>query len=265
MSKNPFDFEKCEILAIDILTDIEFTFRIATSITPNHGQFCQVSIPKVGEAPISVSGAGEGWIELTIRSVGILTKKIFELKIGDFLYIRGPYGNGFDLDILKDHHVVIAGGGSGVAPVRTLINYLYNNENYASSVDLMFGFKTPKDILFKDELEKWGDKFNTIITVDDACGVDDGVCEGLITKYVKDIKLSEFSKMKVIIVGPPLMMKFTALEFMKYGVNKDNIIVSFERNMSCGLGKCGHCKIDEKYVCLDGPIFSYDVAEKLID
>ncbi len=265
MSNNPYKSEKCEILKITKMTDIEWTFRIATDKEINHGQFCHLSIPKVGEAPISVSGTGEGWIEFTIRSVGKLTSKIFNLVVGDYFYIRGPYGNGFNLEDLKDKHVVIAGGGSGVAPVKTLIDYLFTNDSFASEVDLMFGFKTPNDILFKDKLDAWKAKFKTIITVDNACGVTDGVCEGLITKYVKDIKLSEFSKMKVIIVGPPMMMKFTALEFMKHGVPKENIIVSFERNMSCGLGKCGHCKIDEKYVCLEGPIFNYDVAEKLID
>ena len=265
MTKNLFNAEKCSIQKITKHTDIEYTYRVATKLKTTFGQFFQVSIPRVGEAPISVSGFGEGWVEFTIRRVGQLTNKLHELEVGDFFYIRGSYGNGFDLADLKDKHVVIAGGGSGVAPVRPLIEYLYGHDKHADCVDLLFGFKTPNDILFRDDLIKWKKKFNTIITVDETCGIWDGECEGLITKYVKHIKLTEFSNLVVIIIGPPLMMKFTAGEFMNHGVPKDKIIVSFERNMSCGIGKCGHCKIDEKYVCLEGPIFRYDIAEMLID
>ena len=132
-------------------------------------------------------------------------------------------------------------------------------------LDLLFGFKTPDDILFRQDIDRWKSRFDTILTVDDACGIWEGECVGLITEYVKNIQFSDNDKMVIVIVGPPVMIKFTAAEFIMLGVSAERIIVSMERRMSCGLGKCGHCKIGEHYICLDGPVFRYNDAIKLID
>jgi len=253
------------LLNITQQTQAEWTFKIETKNKPNIGQFYQVSLPRVGEMPISISGIGDGWIEMTIRSIGKVSSAVHALNVGENIFLRGPYGNGFPMEEFKDKHIVIAAGGSGVAPVRPIVEHYFNNPSEAKKVDLLFGFKEPSQILFQDDLARWKEKFDSIVTVDQACGIWDGECVGLITKYVQDIKLTEFKNLEVIIVGPPIMVKFTAEEFMKHGVAKEKIIVSLERNMSCGIGKCGHCKIDDSYVCLDGPVFRYPKAEKLID
>jgi len=122
---NPLTPKPYKITSVTTMTDIEFTFRIECDLEVNFGQFVQVSIPRVGEAPISVSGVGGGWIELTIRNVGKVTAVLHKLKVGDTLFLRGAYGNGFPVEEFKGKHLVIAAGGSGVAPVRSLINHIY--------------------------------------------------------------------------------------------------------------------------------------------
>ncbi len=261
---NPYLPKPYHILEIFHESETEFTFKLERDYEINFGQFLQVSLPRIGEAPISVSDFGEGWLEMTIRAVGNLTKDIFKLTAGDKMFVRGPYGNGFDMSEYIGKHLVIAAGGTGLAPVRSMINHIYRDEGVVEKLDLLFGFKNPSSIIFNRDIEKWKEKFDTMLTLDEACGLD-GVCEGLITNYVKDVRLSEFEKMAVIVIGPPVMMKYTAGEFVERGVPEEKIWVSFERNMSCALGKCGHCKIDETYVCLEGPVFNYSKAVKLID
>jgi anaerobic sulfite reductase subunit B len=263
--KNPLKPLPHKLISIRKLTEDEWTFRIEVASPPIFGQFYEVSLPRIGEMPISASGVGDGWIEMTIRNVGKVSSEIHKLRPGSNIFLRGPYGNGFSLDDFKGKHVVVAAGGCGVSPVRPLIEYFYDHADEVADVDLLFGFKEPGVVLFKEDIDRWKTRFNTIVTVDQACGVWEGECVGLITEYVKDIKMSEYKKMEIVIVGPPIMMKFTAMEFMKHGVPKDQIIVSMERRMSCGIGKCGHCKVDSCYACLDGPVFRYSEAEKLID
>ena len=265
MCKNPLKPAPYKIISVRELTKDEWTFRIKVETTPIFGQFYEVSLPGIGEMPISTSGIGDKWIEMTIRNVGKVSSEVHKLKPGSTIFLRGPYGNGFNADDFKDKHVVVAAGGCGVSPVRPLIEYFYNNPDYVAEVDLLFGFKEPGVVLFKEDIGRWKKKFNTIVTVDQACGAWEGNCVGLITDYVKEIKMSEYQKMQIVIVGPPIMMKYTAEEFIKHGVPEEQIIVSMERRMSCGIGKCGHCKVDSCYVCIDGPVFYYSEAKKLID
>ncbi|MBC2850395.1 anaerobic sulfite reductase subunit AsrB [Cetobacterium sp. 8H] len=257
--------KKYKILSITPQSPIEFLFKVETDLKPEAGQFLQVSIPKVGEAPISVADFNheEGWIEFLIRKVGKVTDAVFNLEIGDYIFLRGPYGNSFPLEKFKGKRVVILAGGSGIAPVRPLIKTLIKTPNH--DLELLFGFKDQEFILFKKEIDSWRQNTPMILTVDKGCGLD-GECVGLVTEYIPHLKLlHSLDNLEVIIVGPPMMMKFSALEFIKQGVSEENVWVSFERNMSCAVGKCGHCKIDETYICLDGPIFNYTKAKKLLD
>ncbi|MGL6115021.1 MAG: anaerobic sulfite reductase subunit AsrB [Cetobacterium sp.] len=256
---------KCEIISITPQSKIEWLFKVKSNIKPQPGQFIQVSIPMVGEAPISVADFNheEGWIEFLIRKVGKVTDAIFDLTPGDYLFLRGPYGNTFPMEKLKNKHIVIVGGGSGTAPVRPLIKHFLNDEN--TSLDLIFGFKDIESTLFKEELVEWKKRRPLILTVDKGCGID-GECVGLVTEYIPHLQLEpHMDRLEIVIVGPPMMMKYSALEFLKLGIPEEKIWVSFERNMSCAVGKCGHCKIDETYVCLEGPIFNYTKAKKLLD
>ena len=246
-------------------TDIEWTFRVnANTKDVLPGKFYEISIPKFGESPISVSGYGEDYIDFTIRSVGKVTNEIFDYKIGDNFFIRGPYGNGFDVSLYENREVVIVAGGSGLAPVRGIIEHFYNNSDKCNSFKLIVGFRSPEDILFKDDLKKWSEKLDILVTVDKAEeGYDGNV--GLVTKYIPELEIKDKENMSAIVVGPPMMMKFTVGEFLKRDLAESNIWVSYERKMCCGVGKCGHCKMDDTYICIDGPVFDYSYAKNLID
>ena len=253
-----------EIKEIIKHTDIEYTFRMTYEGDVKPGQFFEVSIPTFGEAPISVSGIGEGTVDLTIRKVGKVTNEIFTNYVGNKLFLRGPYGNGFDVNDYKGKELTIVAGGTGVAPVRSMINMFFNDETYTKSVNLICGFKDENSVLFKDELALWKEKFEAIYTLDK--GEKEGFENGLVTTHLAKLPFEKFGdNYEVIIVGPPMMMKFTSLEFVKLGVPEEKIYVSFERKMSCAVGKCGHCRVDETYVCLEGPVFNYTKAKDLLD
>ena len=257
--------EPHKILDIRKMTDLEWLFRVeykdASKI--QFGQFMQISLPKVGECPISITNFSveENWIEFLIRKVGIVTDELFKLKPGTIMPMRG-----FDLENYRGKNVIVVTGGSGLAPIRSFIDYIYKNPETVKSLELLFGFKDMDSVLFKEDLLKWRDKFNLTLTVDKGCGID-GECVGLVTEYVPQLQLlhKNISDLEIIIVGPPAMMKYTALEFKRIGISDENIWLSFERKMSCAIGKCGHCRIDETYVCLEGPVFNYSKAKDLVD
>ena len=261
---NPVQPMPCEILSVKKESAHEWTFRVATDARPQHGQFMQLSIPKVGEAPISVSAQGEGWLEFTIRSVGKVTNVIFQKEAGDTLFLRGPYGKGWPLDQFRGKHLVVITGGTGLAPVRSLLRACAETPGLVRDVTLISGFKNEDGIVFKAELEAWKDVFHTTYALD--TDHKEGWRTGFVTEFVKEIPFDTFGgDYAVVVVGPPPMMKFTGLELVKRGADPERMWMSFERKMSCAVGKCGHCRIDEVYVCLDGPVFPYTVARDLVD
>lgn len=163
---NPVQPQACEILSVKKESRHEWTFRVATDAKPAHGQFMQLSIPMIGEAPISVSAQGDGWLEFTIRSVGKVTNVIFEKEAGDTLFLRGPYGKGWPVEQFRDKHLVVITGGTGLAPVRSMLNMLAADPGFAKSVHLISGFKNEDGIVFHSELEAWKEKFSTIYALD---------------------------------------------------------------------------------------------------
>ena len=245
-------------------TGIEYTFRMEYQGPVKPGQFFELSIPKYGEAPISVSGIGNGTVDFTIRRVGKVTDEIFENYVGDKLFIRGPYGNGFDVGDYKGKEVVVIAGGTGLSPVKGVVDHFARHPEEAVSATLIAGFKSPKDVLFKEDFAFWRDKINVIQTVDSAPEGYEGPV-GMVTKYIPDLKLRDVGNTAFICVGPPVMIKFTIIEILKLGVPEENIWISHERKMCCGLGKCGHCKIGSTYICLDGPVFNYVDGKSLMD
>ena len=253
-----------KIISVTPHTDIDYTFRMEFTGEVKPGQFFEVSIPKYGEAPISVCEIGDGYIDLTIRRVGVVTDVIHTFFPGDKLFMRGPYGNGFDVNIYKGKEVIVAAGGTGLAPVKGIVDYFSAHRNEVKNFNLLVGFKSPEDILFREDIKKWNDNIDITLTVDKADeGYDGNV--GLITNYIKDLAIENVEKVQVVVVGPPIMMKFTVAEFIKRGIKEENIWVSYERKMCCGLGKCGHCKMDDTYICLEGPVFNYTKAKNLVD
>lgn len=253
-----------EILEVIRHTEIEYTFRMAFRGAVKPGQFFEVSIPKYGEAPISVSGIGDGFVDLTIRRVGKVTGEVFEHYVGDTLLMRGPYGNGFDVDIFKGKELVIIAGGTGVSPVRGVISYFAEHDAERKGMTIITGFKSVKDILFKDDFPIWREKMNVILTLDS--GEETELHKiGLVTKYIPELQLENVSKAAAIVVGPPAMMRFSVKGLLERGFREENIWISQERKMCCGLGKCGHCKVGDTYICLDGPVFNYTKGKSLID
>ncbi len=252
------------ILNVKKHTDIEYTFRLSFAGDVKPGQFFEVSIPKYGEAPISVSGIGSDYVELTIRRVGKVTNEIFEHYTGDTLFMRGPYGNGFDVGLYKEKELIIVAGGTGVSPVRGVIDYFGTHPEAAKAVTLIAGFKDPEQILFREDFDHWADAMNLILTVDSAEGEYNGKT-GLVTQYIPDLHIDDLEQAAAIVVGPPAMMRFSVAALLARGLREEQIWISHERKMCCGIGKCGHCKINDTYVCLDGPVFNYVKGRELID
>ncbi|MBO5837948.1 MAG: anaerobic sulfite reductase subunit B [Oscillospiraceae bacterium] len=264
MVRNDYIPFPSEILEVIKHTDIEYTFRMAFRGKVKPGQFFEVSIPKYGEAPISVSGIGDGFVDLTIRRVGRVTNEVFEHYVGNTLLLRGPYGNGFDLKNYKGKELVIIAGGTGVSPVRGVISHFAENEKQRKGMTLIAGFKSANDILFKEDFRNWRQKMDLILTLDSGEETAEHKI-GLVTKYIPDLKLQDVNKAVAIVVGPPAMMRFSVNGLLDRGFKEENIWVSYERKMCCGLGKCGHCRINDTYICLDGPVFNYTVGKTLID
>jgi NAD(P)H-flavin reductase len=218
-----------------------------------------VSIFGFGEAPISVcsSPSDKDYFELTVRNAGALTAKLHKLGKGDMVGIRGPFGKGFPVDNMFGYDVMIVGGGLGIVPLRSLIRYIMFHRNDFGNVQILLGCKSPKELLFEVETKEWMRraeiKFN--------CTVDRGDPDwkgnvGLITTLIPDVDINPMRTYGVV-VGPPIMYKFVIVKLLEKNIPEHQIIVSLERRMKCGLGKCGHCQIEGVYVCQSGPVFNY--------
>lgn len=262
-TNNPYIPFSSTILDVIKHTDKEYTFRMEYTGDVIPGQFFEVSIPKYGEAPISVSGIGENAVDLTIRRVGRVTNELFERYIGQSFFMRGPYGNGFDTSLFDQGETLVVAGGTGVSPVRGVIDALADSAQ-PKDKHVIIGFKSPDDMLFKNDLQRWHERLDLILTVDGAREGYQGNI-GLVTEFIPEVNLHDVGTAKAIVVGPPPMMRFSIMGFLERGFKEENIWVSNERKMCCGLGKCGHCRIGDKYVCLDGPVFNYTESKNLID
>jgi len=258
----PFRIVKKEEQTKDIyLFRLQRPLRGKTSLCYEPGEFFQVSAPGVGEAPFSVCSCSEDFIEFNIRGVGDVTNKLLSLGPGDYMWLRGPYGTSYPMKDLRGNSLVIIGGGTGVAPLRAVLKYVEEHRADYEKVHVFFGFKNPDEILFKRDMQVWNRVFDLNLTVDKAPKDYKGRV-GLVTKIVEESGLSNKNK-AVMICGPPIMIKFTIMTLEKLGFNHDQIFVSFERRMKCGVGMCGHCMISGLYVCKDGPVFRYDKVKAM--
>lgn len=264
MANNEYVPFLSEITEVIKHTDIEYTFRMTYEGEVRPGQFFEVSMPKYGEAPISVSGIGNGLVDLTIRKVGKVTNEVFEKYAGDKLFLRGPYGNGFDINNYKGKEIVIVAGGTGVSPVRGLISYFGAHPEARAAQTIITGFKSVKDILFQKDFQTWRKQMNVILTLDQGEETKDHKI-GLVTAFIPGLEFQDISNAVAIVVGPPAMMRFSIKALLARGLTEKQIWISQERKMCCGLGKCGHCRIGDKYVCLNGPVFNYTEGKNLLD
>jgi NAD(P)H-flavin reductase len=233
------------------------------------GQFAEISIPGIGEAPISVSSSPtkKGSFEMVIRKVGKVTAAFHDLKPGDTLGVRGPFGTHFPMDEFKGKDLLFFGAGIGLVPLRSAINYALDNRADYGKIFLLCGFTDVSQRLFIDEMESWkkNPSLEFLETIDRGSPQWKGNT-GVITTLIPKIKdrLSPRNT-KAFIVGPPVMYKFVILELRNMGFRDADVIVSLERRMKCGVGKCGHCQIDGVYVCQEGPVFTLDGIAHLVE
>lgn len=263
---NPMMPVPCRIERIVKETEAEFTFRILyNGKMPQDGQFFQLSIPKVGEAPISVSGRGDGFVEFTIRKVGRLTEGVFNLREGSQLYMRGPYGTCWPTKQLENKDLIVVTSGTGLAPVRTLLMHFADHPEVRKQVYLVAGFKDRNSTLFDDDREYFSSCFHTVYPLSREKDEIPGYKNGRVTLFLDDIPVETMNDYNLVITGAPAVIESTVNHFLDRGVPPEKIWVSFERKMQCAVGKCGHCKMNGVYVCLEGPVFNYTKAREMFD
>ncbi len=234
---------------------------LAAAFTYRPGQFVELSVLGVGEAPFSLpsSPTRRGSFELGIRRAGVLTSYLFDhLGEGDTVGIRGPLGNGFPVDRFGGHDLLLVAGGLGMVPLRGLLQYLVDSRENFGRVVLVYGSRSPDRVLFRDELEllaRRGDA-EILLTVDETGGSAWDGRRGFVTELLDEVKLDS-ARSFAVACGPPVFYKFVLEKLVAAGFGKDRILLSLERRMECGVGKCGHCAVGYTFTCLHGPVFSY--------
>jgi NAD(P)H-flavin reductase len=266
---NPYLPEPYRLIRRYPLTDDVHFFQVravdmdrALSLEYLPGQFMMVSIPGIGEAPFSISSTPSrpGLIEFGIRRVGRITDQIFRLKENSVIGVRGPYGNGFPMDKIEGKNLIIMMGGLGAIPLRSLLQYSLDNRDRFDNLALLYGARTPGDMLFRKEFLslRERDDIRCLLTVDKDDTGKWPCYTGLPTKLFEHLTDLDPQKTTLVVVGPPVMYKFVVAEALKLRIPKHQILMSLERRMKCGVGKCGHCIIGGYiYTCLEGPVFSY--------
>ena len=244
--------------ALETYFEIELSERKTLGHKP--GQFVEISVLGYGEAPICVSSApspNKPTFELCVRRMGNVTNALLNLKPGDKVGIRGPFGNGFDVKKFKGKNVLFIAGGTGLFAVRALIWEVLNHRKEYGKVYILYGCKTPQEVLFKEEMKGWetmaGVEFHQTVDLADESWKGN---VGVITTLIPRINFDP-NKTLAAIAGPPIMYRFVVKALQERRVPEEHIYMSLERKMKCGLGKCGHCQMNQVYVCQDGPVFSY--------
>jgi NAD(P)H-flavin reductase len=230
------------------------------------GQFNMLYVFGVGEIPISISGdpATRSPLVHTTRAVGTVSKAMRELKPEDVIGVRGPFGSHWPIEGAVGRDVVIVAGGIGLAPLRSAMYQVTSQREKYGKIVLLYGARTPQDILYRRELEHWRAHFDldVYVTVDHATGKWRGSV-GVVTRLIPRAPFDPLNTVAMI-CGPEVMMRFTAAELQKRGIGADNIFISMERNMKCAIGLCGHCQYGPYFVCKDGPVFQYSRVQNLL-
>ncbi len=264
-------YRPIEAELIDIIPETPaiktFVLRPKAAFSFRTGQFIELSVPGVGEAPFTPSSDPNRTetIDVTIMGVGRVTRLLHAASKGMTLGIRGPYGKGYPLEEFKGKEILIVGGGVGLAPLRSLLLSLFGSMQEYRGIFLRYGARTAQDIVYKQAVGEWAQKagVNCDISVD----VGDPGWKGkvgLVTTLLQDLPI-ERARAVAIVCGPPIMMKFVTLKLLDEGFLPPQIYLSMEKNMSCGLGKCGHCRVGPYYTCKDGPVFTYASVKELHD
>jgi len=272
---------------IDMTPDVKlFRVKPKKAFRYKPGQFMMVSLYGAGEIPISITSTHgmHEYIELCVKRVGNVTSAIHRLRAGDEIGIRGPFGNGFTVGKVKGKDILFVAGGIGIAPLRSLINEVLrmtlplnsplnktvtrnalrvtcHEMGQGGMLELIYGVRNPSEILFKDEVKEWQKKgINVILTVDKKDKGWRGKT-GIVTEHLNKSRIS-FKNSHAFVCGPHIMIEAVMRDLSSMGMREENIITALEANMKCGVGKCGHCYAGGKYICTDGPVFSYSEIKK---
>jgi sulfhydrogenase subunit gamma (sulfur reductase) len=233
------------------------------------GQFVEFSLLGRGECTFCIASSvtRKGYFDCSIKKAGIVTADIHSMiDEGMDVGIRGPYGNWFPIEDIKDKNLLFVGGGIGLAPLRSLIQYCIDNRNDYADFTILYGARTSADLVYKDEIKEWQDNptLKVILTIDKP---EENWKEnvGVVPKILEEVVKPKIANTKVITCGPPIMIKYTLLSLDKLGFAPKDVITTLEMKMQCGLGKCGRCNIGSTYVCKDGPVFTYEQLKGLPD
>ena len=230
------------------------------------GQCAMLSVPGISEAMISITSSPTNteYMEFSVKKCGCLTEWLHAMEVGQMITVRGPYGRHFPVyDELLGKDLLIIAGGIGLAPVRSVINYVRDNRDKFGTVDIVYGSRSKDDLVYyKEIVEEWmqTEGFNVHLTIDNPQEGWDGHV-GFVPNFVKE--LNPDLKKTVLMCGPPIMIKFTLAGLMDLGFKKEQVYTTMELRMKCGIGKCGRCNIGNKYVCKDGPVFRFDELDEL--
>ena len=225
------------------------------------GQFAEVSVFGVGEAPISITSSPtqQGYLEFSVKKMGQVTTALHYSPEGTVIGVRGPYGNTFPVADMQGKDIIFIGGGIGLAPLRSLINYVLSDEhrNEFGRVQIIYGARSSGDLVFKAELERWGARadLDQVVTIDRP---EEGWTGrvGFVPAVLKEVAPRPDGAVAVT-CGPPIMIKFVLSTLIELGFAPEQVVTTLEMRMKCGIGKCGRCNIGSKYVCRDGPVFTY--------
>ena len=230
------------------------------------GQCTMLSIPGVGEAMFSITSSptNKEYMEFSIKKCGCLTSWLHQMEVGQQITVRGPYGNGFPVETeLKGKNLLFIAGGIGIAPLRSVINYVIDNRENYGTVDVVYGARSKEDLVdLKEMQETWSnvDGINVHLTIDrEEEGWDGNVA--FVPTYVKELNFT--TDKTVLVCGPPIMIKFVLAALQELGFQRTQVFTTMELRMKCGIGKCGRCNIGSKYVCKDGPVFRFDQLDAL--
>jgi sulfhydrogenase subunit gamma (sulfur reductase) len=239
--------------------------KLRESFTYQPGQFAEVSVFGIGECPIGIASSPteKGFLEFCVRAVGAVTNAIHDLDVGDKLGVRGPLGNSWLTEEIEGKNLLFIGGGIGLPPLRSLIHYVLDNRERYGDVEIIYGARSPQDLVYKHELKEWDERrdVDLHVTVDVGDETWDGPV-GFVPPFLREINPRPENKV-TFTCGPPIMIKLVVEALEEMGYADADMITTLEMKMKCGVGKCGRCNIGDKYICRDGPVFTFEQLRRI--
>jgi len=266
-SKNPYRPIRTEVTGVITETPTIKTIKLHPDepLRFKTGQFIELTVPGAGEAPFTPSSKPyeEDGLEVSVMNVGKVTDRIHKLAPGNIVGVRGPFGTGYPMEEFKGKELLVVGGGCGFAPLRSLMYEFFHRSGEYKKLLFRGGCRSSQDFLYRQEIEGWSQRedLNLELTVDEGDAGWTGHV-GVVTTILDNLGLN-FQEAVAIVCGPPVMMKFATLKLLDLGFQQNHLYLSMEKNMSCGVGMCGHCRLGTYYACKDGPVFRFDKISHL--